>query len=136
MKITQLSIPDVLLIEPKQFRDDRGVFSEIYNKRAFTEAGFRFDWVQDNHAMSNEKGTIRGLHFQSLPHAQTKLIRVTSGAIFDVAVDLRTGSPTCGKWVGVILSASAWKLVLVPKGFAHGYLTRLMAIMHPGRMRG
>jgi dTDP-4-dehydrorhamnose 3,5-epimerase len=123
VKITHLSIPDVLVIEPMQFRDDRGVFSEIYNRRVFADSGLRFDWVQDNHAMSQERGTLRGLHFQSPPHAQAKLIRVTSGSIFDVAVDMRTGSPTFGEWVSVVLSASAWKLILVPKGFAHGYLT-------------
>lgn len=123
VKIAPLSIPDVLVIEPKQFRDGRGLFFETYNKRDFADAGLCFDWVQDNHAMSRERGTLRGLHFQSLPHAQTKLIRVVSGSIFDVAVDLRTGSPSFGKWVSVILRAIDGNMILVPKGFAHGYLT-------------
>ena len=123
MKFTQLSIPDVLLLEPRRFDDERGFFSEVYNARDFAEADLSYDWVQINHAMSREKGTLRGLHFQMPPYAQAKLIRVTRGAVFDVAVDIRVGSPTFGEWACVILSAKAWNQVLVPKGFAHGYLT-------------
>jgi dTDP-4-dehydrorhamnose 3,5-epimerase len=123
MKITPLAIKDVLLIEPKRFTDDRGFFSEVYNSRTFAEAGLRFNWVQDNHAMSLQKGTLRGLHFQSPPHAQSKLVHVTRGSVFDVAADLRAGSPTFGQWVSVVLSAGEWNQLLVPVGFAHGYLT-------------
>ena len=123
MKLSRLSIPDVLLFEPKRFGDERGFFSEVYNARDFAEADLSYDWVQINHAMSVEKGTLRGLHFQAPPYAQSKLIRVTRGAVFDVAVDIRAGSPTFGAWVSVILSAKAWNQVLIPRGFAHGYLT-------------
>src|SRR5262245_59168436 len=117
MKITSLAICEVLLIEPKRVADDRGFFSEVYNSRAFAEAGLHFDWVQDNHAMSREKGTLRGLHFQSPPHAQAKLVRVLRGSAFEVVVDIRAGSPSFGQWISVVLSAAAWNQVLVPKGF-------------------
>ena len=123
MKITPLAIPDIIVIEPRRSADDRGFFSETFNSRAFAEAGLSFDWVQDNHAMSRRKGTLRGLHFQSPPDAQAKLVRVTRGSIFDVAVDVRIGSPTYGRWASVILSAEAWNQILVPRGFAHGYFT-------------
>lgn len=123
MKLTPLSIPDVLLLEPKQYGDERGFFSEVYNARVFAKADLSYNWVQINHSMSREKSTLRGLHFQTPPNAQAKLIRVTRGALFDVAVDLRVGSPTFGEWVSVTLSAKAWNQVLIPTGFAHGYLT-------------
>jgi len=123
MKLTPLSIPDVLLLEPKQYGDERGFFSEVYNARVFAEADLSYNWVQINHSMSREKSTLRGLHFQTPPNAQAKLIRVTRGALFDVAVDIRVGSPTFGEWVAVTLSAKAWNQVLIPAGFAHGYLT-------------
>jgi len=123
VNVTKLAIPDLLLIAAKRFDDDRGFFSEVFNARTFAQAGLDHDWVQDNHALSHDRATLRGLHFQSPPHAQAKLIRVTRGAIFDVAVDIRSGSPSFGKWASVILSAKAWNQLLVPRGFAHGYLT-------------
>lgn len=123
MKITPLDIPDVKLIEPRRFGDDRGFFSEVYNRRTFEEAGLHADWAQDNHAFSEEKFVLRGLHFQAPPHAQTKLVRVSRGSILDIAVDLRKGSQTYGHHVSVILSQEAWNQLFVPVGFAHGYLT-------------
>ncbi|MCB2053757.1 MAG: dTDP-4-dehydrorhamnose 3,5-epimerase [Geminicoccaceae bacterium] len=123
MQITPTSIPDVKIIEAKRFGDHRGFFSEVYNRRAFEEAGLMLDFVQDNHSRSAERGTLRGLHFQSPPHAQTKLVRVLHGAILDVAVDLRHGSPTFGRHVAVELTDEGWRQLLVPKGFAHGFVT-------------
>lgn len=123
MKATRLAIPDVLLLEPVRHRDHRGFFSETYSKRALAEAGVEIDFVQDNHSLSRERGVVRGLHFQTEPAAQDKLVRVPRGAVFDVAVDLRHGSPTFGKWVGAILSADSWHQLLIPKGFAHGFCT-------------
>lgn len=123
MKVTRLAIPDVLLLEPVRHRDHRGFFSETFSKRALAEAGVEIDFVQDNHSLSRERGVVRGLHFQTEPAAQDKLVRVPRGAVFDVAVDLRHGSPTFGKWVGAILSAENWHQLLVPKGFAHGFCT-------------
>jgi dTDP-4-dehydrorhamnose 3,5-epimerase len=123
MNITPLAISDVIMLEPKRFGDDRGFFSEVYNERAFTEAGIDYHWVQDNHALSRDRFTLRGLHFQTPPHAQAKLIRVAKGAIHDVVVDLRKTSPTFAKSLTVTLSADAWNQLLVPAGFAHGYLT-------------
>lgn len=123
MQITPQRISDVLLIEARKFGDARGFFSETYRKSALAEAGFARDFVQDNHVASPRKGTVRGLHFQIAPHAQDKLMRVTRGAIFDVAVDLRPGSPTFGQHVAAELSADNWRQLLVPRGFAHGYQT-------------
>jgi dTDP-4-dehydrorhamnose 3,5-epimerase len=121
MKITQLSIPDVLLIEPKVFGDDRGFFFESFNQRAFEEAvGRPVTFVQDNHSKS-AKNVLRGLHYQ-IQHPQGKLVRVVAGEVFDVAVDIRKSSPTFGKWVGEILSAENKKQLWVPEGFAHGFL--------------
>jgi dTDP-4-dehydrorhamnose 3,5-epimerase len=122
-KVTPQAIPDVLLIEPVRHGDERGFFSETYNARALAEAGFDGVFVQDNHSRSPKKGTVRGLHFQAPPFAQDKLLRVTRGAILDVAVDIRIGSPTYGKAVAVELSAENWRQLLVPKGFAHGFQT-------------
>lgn len=110
----------VYLIEPKIFRDDRGYFMEIYNKEQFSEAGLNMIFVQDNESRST-KGVLRGLHFQK-KHSQGKLVRVTKGEVFDVAVDLRNGSPTYSQWVGVILSEENKKQFYIPKGFAHGFL--------------
>ncbi len=121
--VTRLDIPDVLLITPQRFGDARGFFSETYSARALAEAGFEGAFVQDNHSLSGRKGTVRGLHFQAPPHAQDKLLRVVKGAVFDVAVDIRRGSPTYGRWVGAELSAENWAQLLVPKGFAHGFQT-------------
>ncbi|MDW7657233.1 MAG: dTDP-4-dehydrorhamnose reductase [Bacillota bacterium] len=123
MNIIKTDIEDVLIIDPKVFGDYRGWFTESYSRKAFNAAGIDIDFVQDNHSMSAQKGTLRGLHFQTNPKAQTKLIRCTKGKILDVAVDLRKGSPTYKKWTGVELSEENKKLLLIPKGFAHGFLT-------------
>lgn len=123
MTITATEIPEVLLVAPKRHGDARGFFSEVYKESVFAEYGFEENFIQDNHAYSAEAGVLRGLHYQSPPFAQDKLVRVVRGSIFDVAVDIREGSPNFGKWVGVELSAENWKQLLVPKGFAHGYLT-------------
>ena len=123
MKVTPLSIPDVLLIEPQVFGDDRGFFYESFNQNKFEEAmGKKINFVQDNHSKS-VKGVLRGLHYQLNPKAQGKLVRVIQGEVFDVAVDLRQSSPTFGKWVGEILSADNKKQMWIPEGFAHGFLT-------------
>lgn len=123
MKVTPLSIPDVLLIEPQVFGDDRGFFYESFNQNKFEEAmGKKINFVQDNHSKS-VKGVLRGLHYQLTPKAQGKLVRVIQGEVFDVAVDLRQSSPTFGKWVGEILSADNKKQMWIPEGFAHGFLT-------------
>ena len=114
---------DIIELRPKKFGDGRGFFSEIYNKTELADAGFEFDFIQDNHSMSRPKGTIRGLHFQIAPFAQTKLVRVAKGAIFDVAVDIRTGSPTYGRHANIVISAETWNQVLIPAGFAHGFCT-------------
>jgi dTDP-4-dehydrorhamnose 3,5-epimerase len=123
LKATRLAIPDVILLEPARHRDHRGFFSETYSKRALSDAGIGVDFVQDNHSLSRERGVVRGLHFQTAPTPQDKLVRVPRGAVFDVAVDLRHGSPTFGKWVGAILSGENWHQLFVPKGFAHGFCT-------------
>lgn len=120
MKVTPASLPDVLLIEPKLWRDDRGLFFESFNERKFAEAGIRGPFVQDNHSRSH-KNVLRGLHYQ-LQHAQGKLIRVTHGRVFDVAVDLRKSSPTFGKWTSAVLDGESLNMMWVPAGFAHGYL--------------
>jgi len=121
MKVTPTEIPEVLLIEPKVFGDDRGFFYESYNRRAFGEAtGLSVDFVQDNHSRS-ARGVLRGLHYQ-VRQPQGKLVRVTAGEVFDVAVDLRRSSPTFGRWVGAHLSAENKQQLWVPAGFAHGYL--------------
>jgi dTDP-4-dehydrorhamnose 3,5-epimerase len=123
MKVTPLSIPDVLLIEPQVFGDDRGFFYESFNQNKFDEAmGRKINFVQDNHSKSF-KGVLRGLHYQLPPKAQGKIVHVTQGKVFDVAVDLRQSSPTFGKWVGEILSADNKKQMWIPEGFAHGFLT-------------
>lgn len=123
MDITETALPGVLEITPKRFGDHRGFFSETWNKVSWAAAGIDLDFVQDNHSLSAAKGTLRGLHFQAPPHAQDKLVRVIAGAILDVAVDVRKGSPTYGNWVGVELSSDNGKQLLVPKGYLHGFLT-------------
>lgn len=123
MDVIALDIPEVKIITPRRFSDDRGFFSETYNARAFKAAGVEVDFVQDNHSYSARKGTVRGLHFQAPPHAQSKLVRVLRGSIIDVAVDARKASPTFGKWVKAELSAENGKQIFVPKGFLHGFLT-------------
>jgi len=116
----RLEIPDVILVKPKVFGDERGFFMETYKKQDFEGAGIEGEFVQDNHSRSRY-GVLRGLHFQREPYAQAKIVRVVRGAIYDVAVDLRRDSPTFGKWVGVILSEfNKWQLY-VPRGFAHGF---------------
>lgn len=122
MKFEKLQIPDIILITPKVFEDERGFFLETYSQRVFQENGINANFVQDNHSFSKQ-GVLRGLHFQKPPMAQDKLVRVVTGQVFDVAVDLRKASPTFGKWVGVLLSADNKQMVFVPKGFAHGFLT-------------
>lgn len=123
MKVIDTAIPEVRIIEPTRHGDSRGFFSETYNKRALEEAGVTMTFIQDNHSRSAQVGTVRGLHFQTPPHAQTKLVRVTRGAILDVAVDLRHGSPSFGRHVAVELSAENWRQLLVPAGFAHAFCT-------------
>jgi len=122
-KITPLAIDGLLLIEPRRFGDVRGFFSETYSKPDLLAAGIDIAFVQDNHSLSPLKGTLRGLHFQGPPQAQAKLVRVTRGAALDVAVDIRKGSPTYGRHVTVELSAENWLQLLIPPGFAHGYMT-------------
>ena len=123
MKVTPLNIPDVLLIEPQVFGDERGFFYESFNQNKFEEAiGRKINFVQDNHSKS-VKGVLRGLHYQLMPKAQGKIVRVIQGEVFDVAVDLRQSSPTFGKWVGEILSSDNKKQMWIPEGFAHGFLT-------------
>ncbi len=119
MKIIQTEIPEVFVLEPRTFADARGYFFEVYNERSFAPAGIHERFVQDNQSNS-KKGVLRGLHFQ-VQQAQGKLVRVITGEIFDVAVDLRKGSATLGKWVGVRLSAESHQMIWIPKGFAHGF---------------
>ncbi|MEL7300961.1 MAG: dTDP-4-dehydrorhamnose 3,5-epimerase [Pseudomonadota bacterium] len=124
MQITETALPGVLLLEPRRFGDARGYFSESWNRRTLAEQGITIDFVQDNHSLSRDAGTVRGLHFQSPPHAQAKLVRCGRGVLFDVAVDARRGSPRYGHWVGVELSAENGRQLLIPDGFLHGFITR------------
>lgn len=123
MDIQELTLPGVYLIRPTVHGDHRGFFTESYNERLFVQYGLRFSFVQDNHSLSRQTGTVRGLHFQLEPNAQTKLVRVLTGAIYDVAVDIRAGSSTFGQFVGAILSADNKRQLLIPKGYAHGFCT-------------
>lgn len=123
LDVTQTKLPGVLLLEPRRFGDNRGHFSETWNRGRMAEHGLVYDFVQDNQSLSDAAGTVRGLHFQSPPHAQAKLVRCTRGALFDVAVDLRRGSPTYGQWAGYVLSAENGLQLLIPAGFAHGFAT-------------
>jgi dTDP-4-dehydrorhamnose 3,5-epimerase len=120
IKVTPTEIPDVLLVEPRVFGDERGFFYESYNRRELAAAGLEAEFVQDNHSRS-ARGVLRGLHYQ-IEHAQGKLVRVTAGVVFDVAVDMRKSSPRFGKWVGVKLSADDKHSLWIPPGFAHGFL--------------
>ena len=124
MQVISTKLSDVVVLVPKVFGDDRGWFVETWNDHRMREAGFDLHFVQDNHSMSAQAGTLRGLHYQRPPHAQDKLVRCTKGEIFDVAVDIRRGSLTYGQWVGVTLSAQNNHQLLVPKGFLHGFVTR------------
>lgn len=123
MQIEPTALADVMILTPRRFGDARGWFSETWNAARMAEAGLDLPWVQDNHSFSAAKGTLRGLHFQSPPRAQDKLVRCSRGAILDVAVDIREGSASYGKWVGVELSAENGRQLLVPKGFLHGFVT-------------
>jgi len=123
MEITETSLPGVIEITPPRFGDDRGWFSETWSARRMADAGIDLTWVQDNESVSAEVGTVRGLHFQTEPSAQDKLVRVIHGRILDVAVDLRRSSPTFGEWVGVELTADAGNQLFVPRGFGHGFAT-------------
>lgn len=123
MKLTPQAIPEILLVEPRRFGDDRGFFSEVWKRSALQAQGFEAEFVQDNHSLSREVGVLRGLHFQRPPSAQGKLVRVVRGRILDVAVDIREGSPSYGRHVAVELSAENWRQLWVPRGFAHGFLT-------------
>ncbi len=123
MEIQSFDIEGVKLLKPKKFGDHRGFFMETYNKKILEDAGINIDFVQDNHSMSAQKGTLRGLHYQLEPFAQDKLVRVAKGSVLDVAVDIRKNSPTFKQYVAVILSAENGHQLLVPKGFAHGFVT-------------
>jgi dTDP-4-dehydrorhamnose 3,5-epimerase len=123
LKVEPLTLPDVLLLTPRRFNDPRGFFSETWNQARFAEAGIPGPFVQDNHAVSTARGVLRGLHCQIGENAQGKLIRVVKGAIWDVAVDARRGSPTYGQQAGAVLSAENWCQLWVPVGFLHGYCT-------------
>jgi dTDP-4-dehydrorhamnose 3,5-epimerase len=123
LSVEDTAIPAVKIVTPKKFGDHRGFFSETWSRKAFTEAGLDLDFVQDNQSLSGPVGTLRGLHFQSPPFAQDKLVRVARGRILDIAVDLRASSPSFGQHVAVELSAQNWKQMLIPVGFAHGFVT-------------
>ena len=125
MDIVETGLPGVLILIPKRHGDNRGFFSESWNRETLAANGLTFDFVQDNHSLSAEAGTVRGLHFQAPPRAQDKLVRCGRGVLFDVAVDIRKGSPTYGRWTGVELSFENGKQLLVPAGFAHGFATRV-----------
>lgn len=123
MKALKSKLEGVLLLEPNVFGDHRGFFMESYNRQVFHGLGVTHEFIQDNHSLSKEAGVLRGMHYQLQPKAQTKLVRVGSGAIYDVVVDMRVGSPTYGEWEGFILSEHNKRQLLVPKGFAHGFCT-------------
>ena len=124
MNFQPTRLPEVILLTPRRFGDARGWFTETWNKRTLAQGGIAAEFVQDNHSMSADVGTLRGLHYQAPPHAQDKLVRCTRGAIWDVAVDVRRGSPRYGQWVGVALTAEGGAQLFVPKGFLHGFVTR------------
>lgn len=124
MQIETTTLDGVLILTPARFGDSRGFFSESWNRKRMADAGLDLDFVQDNHSLSEQVGTLRGLHYQSPPHAQAKLVRCGRGRLFDVAVDFRDGSPTFGHWVGVELSFENGRQLLIPAGFLHGFVTR------------
>jgi len=123
MQVIPTEIPDVKILIPRQFKDHRGFFSEVYSTKLLKDAGVDATFVQDNHSLSVEKGVLRGLHYQVAPMAQDKLVRVVRGAILDVAVDVRRGSPTFGRHVTALVSSENWRQIFVPVGFAHGFVT-------------
>lgn len=120
---SQTELPGVVEVVPDRFGDDRGFFSEVFSRKAFELNGIALEWVQDNQSLSRQRNVLRGLHFQRPPMAQDKLVRVVRGSILDVAVDIRRGSPSFGRWVSRVISTGKWNQLLVPKGFAHGFLT-------------
>jgi dTDP-4-dehydrorhamnose 3,5-epimerase len=123
MQVIETLIPEVKLVRPSRHADHRGFFSETFSRRALAQAGIDRDWVQDNHSLSRARGTVRGLHFQAPPHAQAKLVRVVRGAVLDVAVDLRSGRPSFGRHVAMVLDAASGAQLFIPEGFAHGFCT-------------
>lgn len=123
MEIEALAIPSVKILRPRKHGDDRGFFSETYNRKTLSGLGIDLDFVQDNHSLSLERGVLRGIHFQTAPFAQDKLVRVVSGSVLDVAVDLRRESPTFGRHVTAVISAADWNQILVPVGFGHAIVT-------------
>ena len=125
MLIEETTLPGVMILTPRRFGDDRGFFCESWNRDRMAKAGLNYEFVQDNHSISMVQNTLRGLHYQSPPHAQAKLVRCGRGRLLDVAVDIRRGSPTYGKWVGVELSFENGKQLLIPEGFLHGFVTRV-----------
>ncbi len=127
MQIDDTALSGVRILTPRRFADARGWFMDSWNREVLRGAGLDLDFVQDNHSLSAEAGTVRGLHYQRPPHAQAKLVRVVAGAILDVAVDARRGSPSFGRWVGVELSAEDGRQLLIPAGFLHGFVTRAPA---------
>ncbi|MAM00328.1 MAG: dTDP-4-dehydrorhamnose 3,5-epimerase [Alteromonadaceae bacterium] len=124
MQIEETALPGVLILTPPRHADSRGFFSESWSAKTMAAAGLNYSFVQDNHSISETAGTLRGLHFQTPPHAQAKLVRCGRGTLFDVAVDIRHGSPTFGKWIGVELSFANGRQLLIPEGFLHGFITR------------
>lgn len=123
MNLIETKLSGVVIVEPKVFGDHRGFFMESWSKRAFEGAGLHYDFVQDNHSLSTVKGTLRGIHFQKGDKAQAKLVRCVRGAVLDVAVDLRPQSPTYKQWVGVELSGDNHRMLMIPRGFGHGFVT-------------
>src|SRR5580704_8948796 len=123
MQVAETDIAEVKIIRPVRHDDERGFFSEVFKESVFLQHGIDVHFVQENHSLSASKGVVRGLHFQIPPFAQAKLLRVTAGSVFDVAVDIRWGSPTFGRHVAVVLSAAEWNQIFIPEGFAHGYCT-------------
>jgi dTDP-4-dehydrorhamnose 3,5-epimerase len=123
MQVLETAIADIKLLKPVRHVDSRGFFSEVFKESELRTHAIDIDFVQDNHSLSVSKGVVRGLHFQIAPFAQAKLLRVTAGSIFDVAVDIRGGSPSFGRHVAVVLSATDWNQIFIPEGFAHGYCT-------------
>ena len=123
MNVIETALAGVRILEPQVFGDARGWFMESWSKKKMEDAGITVDFVQDNHSFSTQKGTLRGLHYQLNPMAQAKLLRVSRGAIFDVAVDIRRGSPSYAQWIGIELSAENYRQLFIPRGFAHGFIT-------------
>lgn len=123
MNIIKTRLDGVIIIEPKVFRDQRGFFTESYSFKKFEEAGLHYNFIQDNHSLSVREGTIRGLHYQVNPKAQTKLVRILKGEALDVAIDIRQGSPTYRQWISITLSAENMRQLIIPRGFAHGICT-------------